>query len=400
MINSKDISLPEGWKWKKLGQIANIISGQSPPGDTYRKTPDGLPFFQGKADFGQRYPVATSWCIEPKKIAQQGDILISVRAPVGPTNVADRECCIGRGLAAIRCNDDTDQDFILFALKMFESNISVKGSGSTFNAINREDLLALETPVPPLPEQKRIAAILTEQLAAVEKAKKASEARLEAARVLPAAYLREVFESEESQSWQEVTLGEIALEVQNGIYKSAEFYGEGVPFLRMYNVENTSWHINQNNLAKVIIDANEQSKFELKKGDLLISRVNSHELVGKCAWVTNEEESYVFENMLIRVRLSNDVDSKFVAQQLSTKALKEQIQGKAKRAIGQSSINSTDIKQIKIRLPSLKTQSILAGQLENDVSHSHQLHKFLKEEYRAVVEMPMALLKQAFSGAL
>jgi hypothetical protein len=87
VINSKDISLPEGWKWKRLGQIASVISGQSPPGDTYRKTQEGLPFFQGKADFGQRYPVATSWCIEPKKIAHQGDILISVRAPVGPTNV-------------------------------------------------------------------------------------------------------------------------------------------------------------------------------------------------------------------------------------------------------------------------------------------------------------------------
>ena len=113
--------------------------------------PEGLPFFQGKADFGLRHPVATSWCIEPKKIAHQGDILISVRAPVDPPNVADRECCIGRGLAAIRCKGDTDQEFILFALKMFENDISVKGSGSTFNAINREDLLAIDIPGPTLP---------------------------------------------------------------------------------------------------------------------------------------------------------------------------------------------------------------------------------------------------------
>ncbi len=110
--------LPGGWRWVRLGQICEIIAGQSPPGETYRESPEGLPFFQGKADYGLRHPVARCWCVAPTKIALPGDILISVRAPVGPTNVADVECCIGRGLGAIRPHYEADRDFVLTALKL------------------------------------------------------------------------------------------------------------------------------------------------------------------------------------------------------------------------------------------------------------------------------------------
>lgn len=189
-------NLPRGWRWTRLGEVCKIIAGQSPPGETYRKTPAGLPFFQGKADFGLRHPVARTWCVSPTKVALPGDILISVRAPVGPTNVADVECCIGRGLAAIRPGPQTDRDFVLAALKFYEGKIAELGSGSTFEAIKREDLESLEIPLPPLDEQKRIAAILSQQMAAVERARAAAQEQLEAINRLPAALLRRAFNGE------------------------------------------------------------------------------------------------------------------------------------------------------------------------------------------------------------
>jgi hypothetical protein len=85
-----------------LGEVAEIFMGQSPPGSTYNNRGNGLPFFQGKAQFGEVFPVPDKWCSEPLRIAHKGDILVSVRAPVGPTNLAVEKCCIGRGLAAIR----------------------------------------------------------------------------------------------------------------------------------------------------------------------------------------------------------------------------------------------------------------------------------------------------------
>jgi len=94
-------TLPEGWSRVRLPEITEITMGQSPPGSTYNSKGQGLPFFQGKVDFGERYPTPRVWCTQPKKTANAGDVLISVRAPVGPTNVADRKCIIGRGLAAL-----------------------------------------------------------------------------------------------------------------------------------------------------------------------------------------------------------------------------------------------------------------------------------------------------------
>ena len=191
--DTKSRSLPDGWRWAQLGEVCEIIAGQSPPGSTYRETPEGLPFFQGKADFGELHPVARVWCVEPNKIGLPGDILISVRAPVGPTNVADAKCCIGRGLAAIRCGRDVDPDFLLSAIRHLEADLAERGSGSTFNAITRNDLECLLIPLPPLDEQKRIAAILNEQMAAADKARAAAQAELETINALPAALLRRAF---------------------------------------------------------------------------------------------------------------------------------------------------------------------------------------------------------------
>lgn len=148
-------------RWVRLGDISDIISGQSPTSDNYRDKPEGLPFYQGKTDFGLRNPTARVWCVAPKKIAMPGDILISVRAPVGPTNMADVECCIGRGLAIIRCKKNVNAHFVLSFLKFAEEKISQIGTGSVFDSINRNDLLNFEILLPPLAEQKAIAEVLS-----------------------------------------------------------------------------------------------------------------------------------------------------------------------------------------------------------------------------------------------
>ena len=143
-----------------LSIAAKIIMGQSPPSETYNKDGRGLPFFQGKADFGEMYPKVRMYCNAPKKIANEGDILISVRAPVGPTNINSQKSCIGRGLAAIRSENGSDAKYLLYFLRYYEPKLARLSKGSTFDAIGKDDLAKIPIPLPPLPEQQRIAAIL------------------------------------------------------------------------------------------------------------------------------------------------------------------------------------------------------------------------------------------------
>ena len=178
------------WELAKLGEVCEIVLGQSPPSATYRKSPEGLPFFQGKADFGEINPKPTTWCVAPKKIAEPGDILISVRAPVGPTNVANERCCIGRGLAALRPRDRLDRDFLLASLKHHETEIADMSSGSTFKAITGRQLRETAFPMPPLDEQRRIVAILNERSAAARNLQSAARGGLDAVEAMPSALIR------------------------------------------------------------------------------------------------------------------------------------------------------------------------------------------------------------------
>ena len=117
---------------------------------------EGLPFFQGKAEFGPMSPTAVKWCTEPSKIAEVGDVLISVRAPIGPTNLSDMKCCIGRGLAAIRPHGQVPTRLLLYYLRHSEPLLASKATGTTFQAISGKQLRNHPIIVPPLPEQHRI----------------------------------------------------------------------------------------------------------------------------------------------------------------------------------------------------------------------------------------------------
>ena len=164
-----------GWKYKKLGDenYFKVIMGQSPPSKTYNFEEIGLPFFQGKAEFGKMFPMPKKYCSEPTRIAEKNDVLISVRAPVGPTNLANTRCCIGRGLAAIRCEQKVLPRFLFYTLRSIEGDIanSVCDQGGGFTAIKKSQLKAVEVPVPPLDEQRRIVVRIEELTRRAEEAR-------------------------------------------------------------------------------------------------------------------------------------------------------------------------------------------------------------------------------------
>lgn len=179
---------------KKLKECCTIIAGQSPESKYYNSNGDGLPFFQGKADFGELYPSIRVYCSQPTKIAEKDDILLSVRAPVGPTNLAPCKVCIGRGLTAIRPSEVLLTRYVLLFFRYFEAQLASKGTGTTFKAITQDVVKNLEIPIPPLPEQERIVARIEElfsQLDAGVETLKKTKAQLA---VYRQAVLKEAFE--------------------------------------------------------------------------------------------------------------------------------------------------------------------------------------------------------------
>ena len=195
--------MPKGWIWTTLEKTSQIILGQSPPSSTYNTDGEGLPFYQGKLEFGKLYPIPRKWCTTPKKIAEKGDVLISIRAPVGPTNVCPEKSAVGRGLAAIRGLGGIESFFILYLMRAFANEIASRGTGTTFDAITGNQLKTFEIPLPPLAEQHRIVAklevLFTQLDAAVDNLKKAHTQLQRYRRSI----LKSAFEGELTKEWRE-----------------------------------------------------------------------------------------------------------------------------------------------------------------------------------------------------
>ena len=174
----------------KLCEIANITMGQSPNSESYNDSADGIPFFQGKADYGDKYTIIKHWTNQPSKLAYKGDVLMSVRAPVGPVNISSCDCCIGRGLCSITAKDGlTNNEFLFNALNTIQVEIATKGTGSTFKAITKNDVYNIELPLGSIKLQNKFARIVEQ----IDKQKFEFENSLKKLEELEASLMQEYF---------------------------------------------------------------------------------------------------------------------------------------------------------------------------------------------------------------
>ncbi len=152
--------IPKGWTRGKLSEVANITMGQSPEGSSYNEDGEGMVFYQGSTDFNFRFPEIRMYTTEPTRFAKEEDILLSVRAPVGTINVANEDCCIGRGLAALNSKNGT-QSYLLYLMFYFKSMFDIQNrTGTTFGSIDKDTLYDLSFPKPPTVLQKRFQEIV------------------------------------------------------------------------------------------------------------------------------------------------------------------------------------------------------------------------------------------------
>jgi type I restriction enzyme S subunit len=384
-------------KLESLGNIAKIIAGQSPPSSEYNKNGDGIPFFQGKADFGHTNPVARSWTTKTTKLSVPDDILISVRAPVGSVNINNIDACIGRGLSAIRVNKNISRDYIYQYLKVNEKRISKMGVGSTFTAINQKDLASIKIPIPEnLADQIRIGEVLTTVETLILQRKESIDLLDD---FLRTTFLDMFIYNPETKKWDFTEVKNTVEKAKNAIKAGPfgsslkkEFYVE-----KGYKIYGQEQVIKDDlNYGNYYINEELYKKLEsckIKEGDVLISLVGTY---GKIIIVPKEFELGIINPRLMKVSFDKKVinpvyfkfffKSEYLLRQLS----------KLSRGGTMDIINVGIVKEIKISIPPIKLQNKFASIVEK----AEKVKVQYKESLIELENLFGSLSQKAFKGEL
>ena len=290
-----------------LKDLVDIVMGQSPDSKFYNYDKIGLPFYQGKTDFGRLNPTPKMWCSKSKKEAKPNDILISVRAPVGDLNINIEQSCIGRGLAAITCKNDVDMMYIYYHLKYLKPQLKHISTGSTFESINRSQLENLNINYKSYAEQIKISNILQ----VVQRQIDVKENLLRLYDLLIKSRFVELFgDPNIVKSNKCVKFSSIAKIITGNTpsRKSPEYYGDYIEWIKSDNIVSTDLYISQ---AKEFLSEQGAVKGKIAPKDSLLmtciaGSIRSIGNVGLC------NRSVAFNQQINAIVLENDINPLYV----------------------------------------------------------------------------------------
>jgi type I restriction enzyme S subunit len=383
----------KGWERKPLGELCEVIAGQSPEGRFYNFEEMGIPFYQGKKEFGEKFiEVPTTWTTKTTKIAIAGDILMSVRAPVGPVNFSTEQICIGRGLAAIRSGNNLSRDFLFYQLLYLQPEIAGK-EGAVFASINKSEIEALPLILPPLEEQQRIVSILDEAFAGLASAQANAARNLQNARALFESHLQAVF-AQRGEGWVETTVGNVCT-IKSGTTVSPTLekpIGE-IPYLKVADMT----------LAGNEIEITTSSRF------LCRSEVRESTIIPKGSTIFPKRGGAILTNKkritLLPICADLNIMAVTPSSVLDFKLLYYYFQHLDLKKLGSGSsipqINNYDIVPLPLSFPtSISEQQLIVTQLDDLATETQHLTRIYEQKLAALAALKKSLLHQAFSGEL
>ncbi len=367
-----------------LGEIAEITMGQSPPGSTYNRDGQGVPLLNGPAEFGERHPIPVQWTTEPSRFARKGDILFCVRgATTGRKCWSNQEYAIGRGLAAMRgrsgmCNTQ----YLWFLLDVVIDSLLKRAAGSTFINLPGEEILKFRVFMPPLAAQERIAARLTEQLAVVESAHTAAQARLAAAEALPAAYLREVFEGAEAEEWEARRLGDL-IRRHNEIIHPGDRKSGVATFVGLEHVESVTGR--RIGSAKIDLASLTGRKPTFRVGQIIYGYLRPY--LNK-VWIAEFDGCSSVDQFAFEVNC-DVADTMFVAAFMRSDTFLRRSQ--VVTTTGQlPRISIDEIAAVKVNVPPTSEQRRIAADLALRLAEAERLTAILRDELITIEALPAA----------
>lgn len=403
--------IPEPWEISKLPEIADINMGQSPSSSDVNEHGEGIVFFQGKAEFGKLYPTPKKYCTKPTKIASAGDILLSVRAPVGPTNLANQSTAIGRGLAAISAYHGLmESKYLLYFFKCIEPWLSTQGTGSTFKAISGQFIRDLQSPVPPLAEQKIIAEKLDTLLVQVDSTK----ARLEQIPQILKRFRQAVLgaatngklighKRQSFEEWTTKTLKDFfsCIDGDRGpnYPKKNDYLTDGhCLFLSTKNVRKLGFNFD----AKVFISEEKDSllrKGKLARNDLIITTR------GTLGNIALYDEKIPYDNvrinsgMLILRKKQEENSSEFFKILFAAPFFQKEILRK-KTGSAQPQLPANILKEFVLSIPPVKEQHEIVHRVEQLFAYADTIEKQVNNALARVNNLTQSILAKAFRGEL
>ncbi len=382
----------KGWEMKKLGEVCKVIAGQSPEGKYYNTKENGLPFYQGKKEFTKKYiGEPTKWTTKITKEAKANDILMSVRAPVGPINFSTQRICIGRGLAAIRASKLIEKEFLFNYLLKHENEI-VCNTGAVFNSINKAQIEAIQIPLPPLSEQKRIVAILDKAFAAIAKAKTNAEQNLKNSKELFESYLQGVFENK-GDDWEEKTLGKVLQKTETvnpKLNPNEEFI-----YLDVSSVNKETKQIEETSIL-LGKDAPSRARKLIKTNDVIFATVRpTHSRV---TIITEEYNNQVCSTGYYVLRAKDFLNNNFIYYFLLTFGFNQQME-KLQKGASYPAVTNSEVKSIIIPFPkSLSEQQTIVKKLDALSAETKRLEAVYQKKIVDLGELKKSVLQKAFNG--
>ena len=379
----------------KLKECCTIIAGQSPESKYYNSKGEGLPFFQGKADFGALYPNIRIYCSQPTKIAEKDDILLSVRAPVGPTNLSPGKVCIGRGLTAIRPGSSISLKYLLYFFKYYEAQLQKSGTGTTFKAITQNVIKNIEVPVPSLDEQERIVFKIEELFSKLD----ASVAELKTAKEKLKVYRQAVL----FRAFQNLTDTIIMDKVANMIdpqpsHRTPPEVINGVPYIGVGDIDYSVSKVKFGEARKVSPEVlqDHQARYTLHKGDFIMGKIGT---IGKPFLVPLPQDYTLSANVILIQPNCGKIVPEFLYWQFSSPFVTQQLTEGAV-ATSQPAFGIKKARLLSIKMCNIEEQSKIVSEIEDSLSICDNIEQTIDTSLQQTDALRQSILKQAFEGRL
>lgn len=402
-MNNSQSKLPPSWRWVRLGEVCETTSGGT-PSRGYREYYEGsIPWVKsGELNDGFIYSTEetiTELGLENSsaKLFPKETLLIALYgATVGKLGILKVGAATNQAVCAIFPNHEIDRNFLFFYLLFYRHSLLNLSFGGAQPNISQELVRTIMLPLPPLSEQKSIAAKVQELMQEVGRARTACEKQLEAAKSLPSAYLREVFESEKAKKWERKKLGDVIERYQYGFTATSSADAMGYPLLRISDIYDDG-NLKKQGLRFVKCDNDTYEKYKLEEGDVLIARSGS---VGRSFLYEGDPKNALFASYLIRFKPRKEiVDPKFLFYFTHSGEYLGFIDWK-KHTLSQPNINAQELKSLEVLLPSLPIQQRIAAELKEKMACVGKLLTSIEKQLEAINVLPQAILRKAFRGEL